>query len=98
MTSNTNSQNLQAFRWVLIAAGVAITFATLWAIRSILLLTLASVVLVVLVTMPVRFLARYNVRRGPGDRALPDGDDRCRAAARTCHAAGAYRAVQYADH
>ncbi|MBW7879731.1 MAG: AI-2E family transporter [Anaerolineae bacterium] len=65
MTSNTNSQNLQAFRWVLIAAGVAITFATLWAIRSILLLTLASVVLVVLVTMPVRFLARYNVRRGP---------------------------------
>ncbi|MBK9121939.1 MAG: AI-2E family transporter [Chloroflexi bacterium] len=65
MVSSSNNQNLQAFRWVLIAAGVAITFATLWAIRSILLLTLASVVLVVLVTMPVRFLARYNVRRGP---------------------------------
>lgn len=60
-----HNANLQAVRWVLIAAGIIVTLATLWAIRSILLLTLASIILVVFFTMPVRFLARYNVRRGP---------------------------------
>lgn len=66
MASDRDSNsNLQAVRWSLIVVGVLATLATLWAIRSILLLTLASVILVVFFTMPVRFLARYNVRRGP---------------------------------
>jgi predicted PurR-regulated permease PerM len=65
MTSTTQNPNIQPFRWVIIAVGVLATLATLWAIRSILLLTLASVILVVFFTMPVRFLSRYNVRRGP---------------------------------
>ncbi len=64
-TNQQQNPNLQAVRWILIAVGILTTLATLWAIRSILLLTLASVILVVFFTMPVRFLARYNVRRGP---------------------------------
>lgn len=64
MTPNQNP-NVPPLRWVIITVGVLATLATLWAIRSILLLTLASIILVVFFTMPVRFLARYNVRRGP---------------------------------
>lgn len=65
MAPTTPNPNIQPFRWVIIAVGVLATLATLWAIRSILLLTLASVILVVFFTLPVRFLSRYNVRRGP---------------------------------
>jgi predicted PurR-regulated permease PerM len=65
MAPTTQNPNIQPFRWVIIAVGVLATLATFWAIRSILLLTLASVILVVFFTMPVRFLSRYNVRRGP---------------------------------
>jgi predicted PurR-regulated permease PerM len=65
MTPNTQNSNVQPFRWVIIAVSVVVTLTVLWAIRSILLLTLASVILVVFFTLPVRFLARYNVRRGP---------------------------------
>ena len=52
-------------RWVLIAILVIILLVAVWAIRGILLLTLASVILVVLFTMPIRFLMRRGMRRGP---------------------------------
>jgi predicted PurR-regulated permease PerM len=52
-------------RWVLIAILVIILLVAAWVIRGILLLTLASVILVVLFTMPIRFLMRRGMRRGP---------------------------------
>jgi predicted PurR-regulated permease PerM len=55
----------QTTRWVLIALAVIILLAVMWFIRSILLLTFAAVVLVVFFTIPVRFLARFGVRRTP---------------------------------
>ncbi len=57
--------NSSAARWVLIAITIIGTLIALWTIRSILLLTLASIILVVLFTIPTRFLERYRVRRGP---------------------------------
>ncbi|MCU0466434.1 MAG: AI-2E family transporter [Anaerolineae bacterium] len=57
--------NLTPARWVLIAATIIATLVALWTIRSILLLTLASVILVVLFTIPTRFLERHRVRRTP---------------------------------
>jgi len=55
--------NAAPTRWVLIVVTILITLVALWTIRSILLLTLASVILVVMFTIPMRFLARYKVRR-----------------------------------
>jgi predicted PurR-regulated permease PerM len=52
-------------RWVLIAVVIVGLLIAAWVIRGILLLTLASVILVVLFTMPVRFLVRRGMRRGP---------------------------------
>jgi predicted PurR-regulated permease PerM len=63
-TSPPNA-NLTPTRWVLIAVAVIGTLVALWTIRSILLLTLASVILVVLFTIPTRFLERHRVRRAP---------------------------------
>jgi predicted PurR-regulated permease PerM len=50
---------------VLIAIIIVVLLVAAWAIRGILLLTLASVILVVLFTMPIRFLIRRGMRRGP---------------------------------
>ncbi|MBC8098262.1 MAG: AI-2E family transporter [Armatimonadetes bacterium] len=58
-----NTGYAQTTRWVLIAIAVVVILAAMWAVRSILLLTFASVVLVVFFTIPVRFLARFGVRR-----------------------------------
>lgn len=52
-------------RWVLVAILVVVLLIAAWVIRGILMLTLASVILVVLFTMPVRFLVRRGMRRGP---------------------------------
>jgi len=57
--------NAAPTRWVLIIVTILIMLVALWTIRSILLLTLASVILVVLFTIPMRFLARHRVRRNP---------------------------------
>lgn len=54
---------IQTTRWVLVAVSVIALLAVLWAVRSILLLMLAAVILAVLFNLPVRFLARFNVRR-----------------------------------
>lgn len=53
----------QTTRWVLIAILVVVLLIVFWVIRSILLLTFASVVLVVFFSIPIRFLARFNVSR-----------------------------------
>ncbi len=52
-------------RWVLTAVLVIILLAAAWFIRGILLLTLASVILVVLFTMPIRVLVRRGMQRVP---------------------------------
>lgn len=51
-------------RWVLTALAVIIFLVAAWIVRGILMLTLASVILVVLFTMPIRFLIRRGVSRG----------------------------------
>lgn len=65
MQQEISNSYMQTTRWVLTAIIVVAILAILWAVRSILLLTLASVILVVLFTIPVRFLARFGVRRTP---------------------------------
>jgi predicted PurR-regulated permease PerM len=52
-------------RWVLIAVLIIALLAAAWFIRGILLLTLASVILVVLFTMPIRVLVRRGMQRVP---------------------------------
>ncbi len=51
-------------RWVLTAVAVIILLVAAWIVRGILLLTLASVILVVLFTMPIRSLVKRGVNRG----------------------------------
>ena len=53
----------QTTRWVLIAFLLAVGLFVVWQIRSILLLLLTSIVLVVLITTPVRFMTRRGMRR-----------------------------------
>lgn len=55
---------IQTTRWVLVAVSIVAVLAVIWAVRNILLLMLAAVILVVFFNIPVRFLARFNVRRG----------------------------------
>lgn len=62
---SANSTYGATTRWVLIAILVIILLVAAWVIRGILLLTLASVILVVLFTMPIRFLMRRGMRRAP---------------------------------
>jgi predicted PurR-regulated permease PerM len=52
-------------RWVLIAVLVVTLLAAAWFIRGILMLILASVILVVLFTMPIRVLVRRGMQRVP---------------------------------
>lgn len=51
-------------RWVLTALAVIIFLVAAWIVRGVLMLTLASVILVVLFTMPIRFLIHRGVSRG----------------------------------
>src|SRR5262245_17547655 len=60
---SSNSSYNQTTRWVLTAVVIIILLAAFWLIRGILLLTLASVILVVLFTMPVAFLMRRGLGR-----------------------------------
>jgi predicted PurR-regulated permease PerM len=50
-------------RWVLIAVLAVVLLLVAWAMRGILLLVLASLILVVLFSLPVRFLVRLGVSR-----------------------------------
>lgn len=55
----------QITRWVLVAILTVILLLAVWEVHTTLLLMLASIILVVLFTMPIRFLVRYGVRRTP---------------------------------
>ncbi|MBK8034221.1 MAG: AI-2E family transporter [Anaerolineae bacterium] len=50
-------------RWVLTALAVIILLVAAWIIRGILMLTLASVILVVMFTMPIRLMISHGVPR-----------------------------------
>lgn len=52
-------------RWVLTPILVIILLLATWEVHTTLLLVLASIILVVLFTMPIRFLVRHGVRRTP---------------------------------
>ncbi len=54
----------QTTRWVLTAVIIIAISWALWSINGILLLTLTSVVLVVFLTTPIRFLTRRGISRG----------------------------------
>ncbi len=54
--SNTN--------WVFVVAIVAILMVAMWTIRSILLLTFAAIILVILFTIPMRWFMRLNIPIG----------------------------------
>ncbi len=54
----------QTTRWVITAVIVIAILWALWSINGILLLTLTSVVLVVALTTPIRFLTRRGISRG----------------------------------
>ncbi len=60
---SVNSTNGATTRWVLVAVVVVILLVAAWIIRGILMLTLASVILVVLFTTPIRFFMRHGVPR-----------------------------------
>jgi predicted PurR-regulated permease PerM len=51
-------------RWVLTAVVIVILLSAMWLSRGILLLTLASIILVILFTMPARFLVKRGMKRG----------------------------------
>lgn len=55
----------QITRWVLTALITAILFYAMWQVRNTLLLVLGSIILVVLATMPIRFLVRRGMGRTP---------------------------------
>ncbi|MDX2077058.1 MAG: AI-2E family transporter [bacterium] len=52
-------------RWIWISLALFLMGFLLWNIRNIMLYGLGAIILVILVTMPVRFLARYKIRRTP---------------------------------
>jgi len=60
---NTSSSNATVTRWVLIAMTTVVLLVALWAMRGILLLFLASVILVVMFSLPVRFFVRHGMNR-----------------------------------
>ncbi|GIL11477.1 MAG: hypothetical protein BroJett038_01970 [Chloroflexota bacterium] len=55
----------QITRWVLLALVTVVLMIAVWEVRTTLLLVLASIILVVLFTMPIRFLMRRGVGRMP---------------------------------
>jgi predicted PurR-regulated permease PerM len=60
---SSNLAYVSTTRWVLIAIAVIVLLIAAWFIRGILMLTLASVILVVLFTMPIRFFMRLGIPR-----------------------------------
>jgi predicted PurR-regulated permease PerM len=61
----SNSVPQQTTRWVIIAVIVIILLLAVWEVHTTLLLVFASIILVVLFTMPIRFLVRRGMNRGP---------------------------------
>jgi predicted PurR-regulated permease PerM len=55
----------QITRWVLLALVSVVLMIAIWEVRTTLLLVLASIILAVLFTMPIRFFMRRGVGRAP---------------------------------
>ncbi len=62
---NPNSTNFRILRWVLTSVFTVIFLLAIWEVHATLLLVLASIILVVLITMPIRFFVRLGLRRTP---------------------------------
>jgi len=60
-----NSGNNRIMRWVLTCICAVVLTLAIWEVHTTLLLVLGSIILVVLVTMPIRFLVRLGFRRTP---------------------------------
>ncbi len=60
-----NSGNNRIMRWVLTTICAVVLVLAVWEVHTTLLLVLGSIILVVLVTMPIRFLVRLGLRRTP---------------------------------
>lgn len=54
----------QITRWVIVAFVIAILIGAFWTVRGVVLLALTSIVLVVLLTTPIRFLHKRGMNRG----------------------------------
>ncbi|PJF22139.1 MAG: hypothetical protein CUN56_07485, partial [Phototrophicales bacterium] len=52
--------NYSNTRWLMIGLALVLTGLVLWNIRNILLYGLAAIILVILISMPVRFLSRFG--------------------------------------
>jgi predicted PurR-regulated permease PerM len=65
MTAHFSPIPGQITRWVLVAVLVVILLLAVWEVHNTILLVMASIILVVLFTMPIRFLMRLKVSRGP---------------------------------
>jgi predicted PurR-regulated permease PerM len=63
LAPSSQSSYSQVTRWVVIAILLVVLLVAVWAVRGILLLTLASIILVVLMQMPVRAMTRRGVPR-----------------------------------
>jgi len=63
MTQEQSASTSQIPRWVIVMFITSLALVAFWEIRNILLLLLTSIVLVVLITTPVRFLTRRGVDR-----------------------------------
>jgi predicted PurR-regulated permease PerM len=64
-STDASSVSMNLSRWAVIGIIVVVILGAVWTIRSVLLLALASVILVVLLTMPIRLLSRYGISRTP---------------------------------
>ena len=62
---SAGTANSSTTRWVLTALAVVALLVALWIIRGILLLTLASVILVLLFSMPTNFFMKRGIKRVP---------------------------------
>ena len=62
---SATAANGSTTRWVLTALAIIALLIAFWIIRGILLLTLASIILVLLFSMPTRFFMRRGIKRVP---------------------------------
>ena len=63
MVGTGNTQNMQITRWVLISFMTIVLFFAIWLIRDIVMLILTAIIFAVLLTSPIRFFTRMNIRR-----------------------------------
>lgn len=62
---NLDPASNRIMRWVLTSVATVVLILAVWEVHATLLLVLAAIIVVVLVTMPIRFLVKRGVRRTP---------------------------------